>query len=134
MSQLLNPVRLERIRDTEVKFGSENTVTIPELMGTLTEAVWSEAWTAPGTNTKSNRRDLQRAHLDAMITLVTNAPSGTPADARAVARYTLQDLHERLERRLTPPVYDFDTYTRAHLMESKERIERALRAGFTLEN
>ncbi len=134
LSQLLNPTRLERIRDTEVRFGSENTVTIPEMMGTVTEAIWSEAWRAPGSDINSNRRDLQRAHLDGMIQLITDAPSGTPADARAVARYTLQDLHERLERRLTPPTYNFDIYTRAHLVESKERIERALRAGLSLEN
>jgi len=134
LTQLLNPTRLERIRDTEVKFGAENTVTIPELMEAVTNAIWQEGWTAPGTNITSNRRDLQRAHLDQMITLVTNAPSGTPADARAVARYTLQDLHERLERRLAPPTYNFDAYTRAHLVESKERIQHALSAGFSLEN
>ena len=134
LTQLLNPTRLERIRDTEVKFGTENTVTIPELMETVTNAIWEEAWNSPGGNINSNRRDLQRAHLDQMITLVTNAPSGTPADARAVARHTLQDLHERLERRLSPPTFGFDTYTRAHLTESKERISHALNAGFSLEN
>jgi len=134
LSQLLNPTRLERIRDTEVKFSAENTVTIPELMESVTNAIWEEAWTAPGGNITSNRRDLQRAHLDQMIRLVTDAPSGTPADARAVARYTLQDLHERLERRLAPPTYNFDAYTRAHLTESKERIRHALSAGFSLEN
>jgi hypothetical protein len=134
LTQLLNPTRLERIRDTEVKFGAENTVTIPEMMATVTEAIWSEAWSAPGENIDSNRRDLQRAYLDQMIRLVTNAPSGTPADARSVARYTLQDLHERLDRRLAPPTYDFDIYTRAHLSETKERIERALSAGLSLEN
>ena len=134
MSQLLNPTRLERIRDTEVKFGADQTVTIPEVMESLSNAIWSEAWEAPGGNISSNRRDLQRAHLDQMIRLVTDAPSGTPADARSVARYTLTDLHERLERRLAPPTYNFDTYTRAHLAESKERIKSALEAGFTLQN
>lgn len=134
LSQLLNPTRLERVRDTEVKFGEANTVTIPQLMSAVTEAIWSEAWTSPGTNINSNRRDLQRTHLDEMIALVTDAPSGTPADARSVARFTLQNLHERLERRLAPPTFDFNVYTRSHLIESKERIERALSAGLNLEN
>lgn len=134
LNQLLNPVRLERIRDTEAKFGQENTITIPELMHRISEAAWSESWNAPGGNTRSTRRDLQRAHLDAMISLVTNPPSGTPADARAVARYTLQDLLERLDHRLAPPTFEFDAYTRAHLAESRERIKRALEAGFSLEN
>lgn len=134
LTELLNPVRLERIRDTEAKFGIENTLTIPELMEKVSEAIWSESWSAPGGNTESTRRDLQRAHLDAMNRIVTDAPSGTPADARAVARAVLRDLHERLELRLTPPVYDYDAYTRAHLQESRDRIGRALDAGFNLEN
>lgn len=46
--------------------------------------------TSPGTNTPSLRRDLQRAYLDRMITLVANAPGRTPADARSVARHQLR--------------------------------------------
>ncbi|MEX0994565.1 MAG: zinc-dependent metalloprotease, partial [Balneolaceae bacterium] len=134
LNQLLNPTRLSRIRDTELKFGQENTVTIPGLMGRLSEAIWEEAWTAPGTQIPGIRRDLQREHLDAMIRIVTEAPSGMPADARSVARSTLQDLYDRLELRLTPPTYDFNDYTEAHLIESRDRISRALEAGFSLEN
>ncbi|MEX1062804.1 MAG: zinc-dependent metalloprotease [Balneolaceae bacterium] len=134
LSQLLHPVRLERIRDTELKFGAENTVTIPRLMSRLTEAIWSESWESPGTNTSSTRRDLQRSHLDAMIRIVTDAPSGMPADARSVARTNLLDLQQRLEQRLEPPAYEFDEYTRAHLLESRERIRQAMDAGFDLEN
>ncbi len=134
ISQLFHPVRLDRIRDTEAKFGKANTITIPELMESVTEAVWSELWTSPGSNVPGNRRDLQRFHLDSVIGMVTDPPSSLPADARAVARMTLEDLHERLERRLTPPVYEFDAYTRAHLIESRDRISGALEAGFSLQN
>ncbi|MGF1670462.1 MAG: zinc-dependent metalloprotease [Balneolaceae bacterium] len=134
LSQLLNGTRLSRIRDTEVKFGTENTVTIPELMNKLSNAVWSEVWNPPGQNISGNRRDLQRTHLDEMIKIVTDAPSNMPADARSIARMQLQDLHDRLERRLTPPTADFVDYTRAHLFESRERIKSALKAGFSLEN
>ncbi len=41
---------------------------------------------------------------------------------------TLQDLRQRLTRRLSPP-FDFDPYTYAHLSESKARIEAALEAS-----
>lgn len=133
LAQLLNGTRLSRIRDTEVKFGADNTVTIPELMGAITEAIWEEAWVAPGTDIESNRRDLQRAYLDGMIGIVVDAPSNMPADARSVARHTLSDLHERISRRLTPPA-NFDAYTEAHLQEAKVRIEKALDAGLDLEN
>lgn len=134
LNQLLNTTRLSRIRDTELKFGQENTVTIPELMSRLTEAIWEEAWTSPGANIPGIRRDLQRVHLDAMINIVTKAPSEMPADARSVARATLRDLHGQLEQRLAPPTFEFDSYTEAHLAESSERIDRALEAGFNLEN
>jgi hypothetical protein len=133
LSQLLNGTRLERIRDTEVKFGEANTLTIPELMGTITNAVWSEVWSAPGSNIDSNRRDLQRAYLDEMIGIVTDAPANMPADARAVARFQLNDLNERINRRLSPP-YNFDAYTEAHLREVQVRIGKALEAGLSLEN
>ena len=134
LEQLLDPVRLSRIRDTEVKFGSDQTVTIPELMTALTEAIWSEMQTSPGTNVGSNRRDLQRAYLNKMEALVTDAPAEAPADARSIARQQLKTLHSWLETRLTPPTYNFDEYTQAHLEESKARIEAALEAGLKIES
>jgi hypothetical protein len=51
-----------------------------------------------------------------------------------VARVQLNDLSNKLERRMAPPAYDFNDYTRAHLEESKARINAALKAGLQLEN
>jgi len=134
LQQLFNPMRLSRIRDTEVKFGTDNTLTIPDLMSQVTSAVWDEVWSAPGSDIGSNRRDLQRAYLDQIIKLVVDAPGGTPADARSVARSQLKELNKKLDSRLTPPTFDFNDYTSAHLEESKARIEAALKAGLKLEN
>lgn len=134
LNQLLDGERLSRIRDTEAKFGAENTVTIPELMGRLTNAIWQEVWSAPGRNVDSNRRDLQRAHLEAMIAIVTEADDEMTADAKSVARMQLRDLSTRLDSRLSPPTYEFDDYTRAHLEEARARIDKALEAGLSLEN
>jgi hypothetical protein len=134
LEQLLDPVRLSRIRDTEVKFGAENMVTIPELMSALTESIWSEVLSSPGQNVESNRRDLQRNHLNRMVKLVTDAPDNMPADARSIARQQLQMLHNHLEARLAPPTYDFNDYTQAHLEESVSRIEAALQASYDIEN
>lgn len=128
LEALLDPVRLARIRDTEVKFGTENTLTIPDLMSQLTHAIWSEVWASPGTNIESNRRDLQRAYLDEMLNLAIDTPQRAPADARSVARYQLTELNEKLSARLTAPTYNFNDYTRAHLEESRARIEAALNA------
>lgn len=133
LGELTSPAKLSRIRDAEVKFGSYNVLTIPELFGDITEAVWSEVWNAPGANVSSLRRDLQRAYVDRMAEIVTDAPNGTPADARSVARMELQNLKSRIDRRLSPP-FSFDAYTEAHLKEVQVRIQKALDADMSLEN
>ena len=133
LNQLTNPAKFSRIRDAEIKFGSENVVTIPELMEALSSSIWSEVWSAPGSNVSSLRRDLQRAYIDRMAELVTDAPNGTPADARSVARLELMNLKNRIDRRLSPP-FSFDTYTEAHLKEVQARIKSILEADMDLEN
>jgi hypothetical protein len=130
VSQITTPMLFARIRDAEMKYGPEEVVTIPELMEALSTAVWSEL--GQGVSVPAMRRDLQRAHLERMMALVTDAPSGTPADARAVARMTLEGLVEDLAMALGRSA--LDTYTRAHLNESRARAERALAAGLDLSN
>jgi hypothetical protein len=132
LSQLLHPARLSRIRDAETKYGANEVVSIPELLGALTHAIWSEVWTAPGRDVSAMRRDLQRAYLDRFTELVATPPGNLPADARAVARAELRDLDRRLGARLSPPA-SFDAYTSAHLAESRARIAKALEAGLEVE-
>jgi hypothetical protein len=55
-----------------------------------------------------------------------------PADARAVARMSLADLERRLAQRLANPGR-YDAYTRAHLEESRARLQKALDAGLEVE-
>jgi len=132
LAQLLSPLRLGRIRDGETKFGAGTMVTIPELMGALTQAIWSESW-GPGAHTTSaTRRDLQRNYLDQMTGLLVQTSDRTPADARAVARMQLKDLNRRLGSALTAGA-GLDAYTRAHLEESRARIDKALSAGLEAE-
>jgi hypothetical protein len=132
LGQLLSPFRLSAIRDGETKFGAGNVVSIPEVMDEVTRAVWSEVWTTPGRNISATRRDLQRAYLDLLTTMVARPADRTPSDARSVARARLVDLNRRLAARLTPPV-TFDAYTTAHLQEARARIAKALEAGLDVE-
>lgn len=129
LGQLLHPFRLARIRDAELKFGAANVVTIPELMGSLTEAAWSEL--GMGGAIPAMRRDLQRAYLDAMTEILVTPDERTPADARSVARLELRRLGERIDTRLEAPPED--AYTRAHLEESRARVDKALEAGLEAE-
>ena len=127
LNQILSPSRLARIRDAETKFGAGQVATIPELLGSLTTAIWSEL----GRGTISaDRRDLQRAYLDAMMGLVVNPANRTPADARAVARWELAQLRVRIDA-AQPGASD--GYTRAHLFEALARIDKTLEAGLEAE-
>jgi hypothetical protein len=132
MAQLLQPMRLAMIRDGETRYGAANMVTIPELFSTLTRTVWSEIWTSTAVkNTDAVRRDLQRAYLDQMTTLVVRPAPRTPADARSVARRTLRDLDRRLGAAATSGT--LNAYAAAHLEESRARIQKALSAGLEAE-
>jgi hypothetical protein len=133
LNQLLDPAVLSRIRDAELRAAEgESTVTIPELFATLTAAIWAEAGypqsaAKPVTprNVPSVRRDLQRLYLNSLIRMIVNPLSDTPEDARTLARVTLADLGAQLDRARR---FELDPYTRAHLLDSRERINQALHA------
>jgi hypothetical protein len=131
LDQMLHPMVFARIRDAELKFGTEAVLPIPELMEEIGRAVWSEVWTG-ARNVPAMRRDLQRAHLDRMTALVATPPDNAPADARSVARYRLRDLGQRIDRALAS-AGRLDAYSRAHLMESRARVTKALDAGLEVE-
>jgi len=129
---LTDPYRLATIRDAELKFGAANVLPMPELFHRLSQAVWKEAWTAPAADIPTLRRSLQRTWLDRMTTLLVKPPEHMPDDARALARLELRDVHDRIAKRLTPPV-KLDAYTKAHLLDVKARIEKALDAEYPAE-
>ncbi len=135
LGQLLDPAVLARIRDAELRAtDGEPTVTIPEVFATLTRAIWAEAAypaagiTAVPRNITSVRRDLQRLYLNSLIRMIVNPLPETPEDARTLARATLADLGGELGRALLRRGVELDPYTRAHLVDSKERISQALNA------
>ena len=132
LANLLNPFRLARIRDGETKFGAATMVTIPELMGSLTQSIWTEAWGPTPRTTSAVRRDLQRAYIDQMTQIVVQPAPRTPADARSVARSQLRDLNRRIGAAVARGS-TLDAYTRAHLEESSARIQKALTAGLEAE-
>jgi Met-zincin/Domain of unknown function (DUF5117)/Domain of unknown function (DUF5118) len=136
LGQLLDPVVLERIRDAELRATERDpTVTIPELFATLTSSIWSElGYPSPAgqlsavRNITSVRRDLQRLYLNSLIRMLVNPLPDTPEDARTLARATLADLATGLDRAMARRTIDLDSYTRAHLVDSRERISQALNA------
>ncbi|MEN8376867.1 MAG: zinc-dependent metalloprotease, partial [Gemmatimonadota bacterium] len=103
LSQLMHNGRLIRMIDNEVRVADgEGTLTVAELFDELTRGIWTEAgWNGRAArNVDSFRRNLQRAHLEQLVTKLLDrragAPSAfnprTPEDARSLARYELSRL------------------------------------------
>jgi hypothetical protein len=131
MESLTAPMLLARVREAESH--STEPYKLSEHFDRMTKAIWGEvgggsapamkALDGPGT-----RRELQRAYVDRLAGMMVSPPQGLPDDARALARLQLSRIDGRCSRTLAgeAPIGD---YTRAHLMESRARIKRALEAG-----
>ena len=126
LNLLYHPLLLNRLLDLELWTDTgENPFTMSELFEGIRTSIWTELETSSSIN--GFRRNLQRAHLDKLITLTVHPENSTPADAGALARADLIALQTAVERALAGP--DLDRITRAHLDETAARIRTALEAG-----
>ena len=142
LERMLYPSVLSRVQDAELKFPKgEDAFTLPELFSGITDAVWVELGRDAGAKQWSNsdafissfRRGLQREHLKQLIKLVLEADSGTPEDARSLARLHLGQIRSKIQRVLQNARGTLDDYSFAHLEESQVRVEKALDASFRVE-
>lgn len=127
LRSLLSEERLSNLRDLELKAGTDEALTLPELYDTLTAGIWSEILD-PKTamDISSVRRSLQREHLNILIAMVLGRTQ-VPEDARTLAWYQLRQLSDRLDAAIDR---NLETYTRAHLEETRDRIAKTLDARY----
>lgn len=126
IDRLFDPITLQRIQDIELRYNpGQDVYTMAEVFTDLRRAIWNEIVTK--TNINSFRRRLQRYHLDKDIDMVLEANPDIPEDARTLARNDLKVLQGAIPGALANP--NIDLITRAHLEESKARIDAALEAG-----
>ncbi len=138
LEQLLSPVTLERIHDTELKVPADQDVlTTAELIERLSHAVFAEVDNVKEgefTNRKpainSLRRNLQRNFLVRLSNLAMGRTSA-PEDCQTIAYAELSALAERINGLLGGPA-KLDSYSRAHLTESRDRINKVIDARLTL--
>ncbi len=125
MLRTFDPLVLQRIQDNELRFEKgEEPFTMPELFSGVREAVWRELQDNRPVN--SFRRELQRMHLYVLNTLVVHSPQFYPHDAISLARADLMTIRTRIDENLAAGVAD--AYTRAHLEETRAKIDAALKA------
>mgnify|MGYP001293414684 CR=1 FL=1 len=141
LTMLMNPTTVRRVYDNEMLIpADQDALTLPEMLDTINNAVWSELEKAPSRRytarqpmISSLRRNLQREHLDRLIDLAlgqgaSNA-SGKPVANLAVLK--LRQLDEKLAGLVEKPSGNLDAYTLAHLTEAHHRIQKVLDANYT---
>ena len=141
LTWLMNPTTLRRVYDNELRLpADEDALTLPELLSTINKAVWSEIdQECPEDRNdrkpmiSSLRRNLQREHMQRLIDLVvkTSVPNAAAKPISNLARMELRTLSKRIESSIEKCGEKMDAYTTAHLTESQERIDQALKAGYT---
>ena len=133
---LLDPGRLARLIESEANYGNSN-YTMIDLFKDLRGGVWSELRT--GESIDTYRRNLQRAHIEQLESLMSKEQTPIPPQFRAFIRRTnvdvstsdirpvvraelriLQGQVSRAVRRAT------DSMTRYHLQDMGERIDAVL--------
>ncbi|BAZ80134.1 zinc-dependent metalloprotease [Sphaerospermopsis kisseleviana CS-549] len=123
LSDLLSSDRLTRIKDIELKSKPGEALTLPEVFNTLQDGIWTEVLQPKGKlEISSLRRGLQRQYVNFLTAMVLRKVD-VPEDARTLAWYKLKQLDHQLKR-----VRSNDEYTKAHLLETRDRIEKALNA------
>ncbi len=134
LGQLLSPLTLERLHDSELKVAADgDAFTTVELLEGLTNSIFGDLepvadgkFTTRDPAVSSLRRNLQRSYLKELSNLSLGRTSA-PADCETVAYGELGRLQEKIDNYLEKSG-ELDTYTRSHLKETSARIAKVLEA------
>ncbi|MHC4567382.1 MAG: zinc-dependent metalloprotease [Planctomycetota bacterium] len=141
LASLMYPTTLRRIYDNEFLVpADEDALTLPELLDTVSDAVWSELDEKPGKKytarepmISSLRRNLQREHMELLIDLSKSSYFGTSA-YKPIATLVIEKLTQIRDDKIEPVLetYDerLDPYSRAHLKDAATQIKKALEAHY----
>ncbi|NND72687.1 MAG: DUF5117 domain-containing protein [Rhodothermales bacterium] len=134
LTQIIDNGKLARIIDNEVRMpGGGDAFTIEELFSALSGAIFSEI-DGRARNADTFRRNLQRYYLTLLGNVVMDVrprPTTPPApeDARSLARLELIEIDSKMDNALAGE--GISRTMRAHLLESRARIESMLDQGMT---
>ncbi len=141
MTLLLNPTTTRRVYDNEYLAGSDDAISLSEMLDTIDDAVWKELDKSPGGSIRkpyisSLRRGLQTEYVDRLIDLTMPAGALRGESGKAVSNLVtakLRGLSKKLEEIVGKDgskKSGLDPYSYAHLSEAKLRIDRALDAQY----
>lgn len=140
MTMLLSPSKLRRVFDNEQLIPQkEDALTLPELLETIHKCVWSELEAKVEKKHDSRnplisslRRNLQREHLSRMIdlTLPDRNPSSSDRPISTLALQAIKQIKVKADASLKQGGDRIDPYTKAHLSEISDQIDKALKAEY----
>ncbi len=136
LSMVMSPTRLRRVYDNETFIDrTKDAFTLPELLDTVTGAIWKELdnkdgqFTARQPMISAFRRALQRDQVDRLIDLSIEGGSNSASQAIAsLATLKLRELKDRTAKAADRS--GVDPYSKAHLGEVNQRITKALDAQY----
>lgn len=123
LARLMDPSNLQKMVEAEYKV--DDPYRLSEYFRTLTGAIWTERPVARGRNAVIER-NLQRGYLRLLAGMVVMPFGGTPDEAVSLARLNLQRIQTKIDSAVKTP--GLSDAANAHLLESRARIERALKA------
>ena len=124
LNDLYDPIKLNRLLDMELTYPDPNDrFTMVDLFVGIRDSIWSEL--DAGLSINSFRRNLQREHIKHLVRMALRPQKGTPGDAVALSRADLVHLRAGIDRALSRAL---DNVTRAHLDETRNRIQQVLEA------
>jgi hypothetical protein len=156
LSQLLSTSTLARLHDSELKVAADaDAYTLAEHLRSIVESIFTEWREAPKPGEYNNRkpyissirRNLQRTTLkrlaglvnaasggNSLAALLSGGTGGIPEDARTIVRMHLTELEKQITALLAAQDVKLDDYSRAHLLDSQERIHKLLTAQVTTDS
>jgi hypothetical protein len=142
LTMLMNPTTLRRVYDNEVRVAADQDVlTLPEMLNKVSEEAWTELkgeCPADVSTRKpmitSLRQNLQREHLERLVDLIIKPNTSTAAfkPISNLAAMQLRELKVKVDHSLNTCGDKMDAYTKAHLVNVQQQIDRALSAAYTI--
>ncbi|MHC4741248.1 MAG: zinc-dependent metalloprotease [Planctomycetota bacterium] len=144
LARLMYPSVLRRIYDNEFLVpGEEDAVTLPELLDSVANEIWSELETEAGKEytarkpmISSLRRNLQTDHVALLIDL-SKSDYGTTAARNTISNLVMEKLRQiqgKVVGAIEAHGEKLDPYTKAHLANVRTQIQKALDAHYVYRN
>jgi hypothetical protein len=156
LGHCLSPQTLARLENQQLQSNAgSDPLRMEEVFRSLTDGIWSDLDQTPTSRDQKDakfkvstiRRNLQREYLRRLSDMVLGNRSNAlgegvsfvvflrggnasvPADARALARLHLKEIHSRISKVLESNGLNIDDTSRAHLEECRQRIAKVLEAN-----